>query len=275
MSPTLVPEHLTCLTKLSKSLTTSNGHKIDVWELTAPTDLTLLSQWAKNFRQNYCPDKNIDILKEGTKLSRLEYLEKLIFPDKQIAPGPAIRAGDFTEILVSDYVEHVLNYWVPRMKYAEKAVRNESVKGVDIVGFHQPNFGSPSPEDSLLTYEVKAQLTNGKYNDRLQTAINDSGKDYLRLAETLNATKQRLYTANRMVEFLVVQRFQNMADNSYIYKSGAAAVVVDDAYDENLIQSLTNSDNHPNKNNLELIVIRGQSLMSLVHAIYERAANEA
>lgn len=269
------PNHLSYLTKCASTLSTSDGHSVDVWEITTPTDTTDLSNWAKQFRLNYCLDEDIDILRDGTGLSRSEYLENIIFPDIKNAPGPAIRAGDFTEILISDYVEHILNYWVPRMKYAEKSVRNESVKGVDIVGFFQENFGTTSLKDRLLTFEVKAQLSEGVYKGRLQTAIDDSSKDYLRLAETLNATKQRLHKAGKSEELLIVQRFQNLTDNPYQYRSGAAAVIVDEAFDVTSIQTMTSAMNHPNKPNLELIVIRGKSLMNLVHALYERAANEA
>ena len=275
MTSANTPEHLKYLNKSAKTLTTSNGHIIDVWELTIPTDQIILNKWAAQFRQNYCLDQDIDLLRAGTGLTRAEYLENLIFPDKKTAPGPSVRAGDFTEILISDYIEYVLEYWVPRMKYAEKAVRNESVKGVDIVGFYQSKTGVTSPKDKLLTFEVKAQLSGAEYTDRLQIAIKDSAKDFLRLAETLNATKQRLHKAGKNEELLIVQRFQNLADNPYLFKSGAAAIVIDDAYDEALIEALTNTTAHPNKDNLELIIIRGQVLMDLVHSLYERAANEA
>jgi hypothetical protein len=85
-----------------------------------PTDSTLISDWAKAFRQNYCPDAEIDALIAGTPHSRTGYLNEIIFPDKHVAPGPSVRAGDFAELLVSDYLEFLLGYWVPRGKYSEK-----------------------------------------------------------------------------------------------------------------------------------------------------------
>ena len=57
--------------------------------------------------------------------------------------------------------------------------------------------------------------------------------------------------------------------------SGAAAVLSDAAYDEALLQNETAVVNHQNAGNIELIVIRGKELMKLVHALYERASNEA
>lgn len=270
-----MPSYLSFLKKCSGHLQTPDGRRIDVWELNVPSVGVELSEWASNFRQHYCSDSEIDDLRAGTGLSRAAYLNQLVFPDSTAAPGPGIRAGDFAELLVSDYVEHLLGFWVPRGKYSEKSSRNESIKGVDIVGFSVAAMATPSPTDTLLAFEVKAQLSGGKYDGRLQTAIDDSSKDYLRRAMTLNATKRRLRQAGQNDRALIVQRFQNLSDNPYIYRSGAAAVLSDLAYDETSLRELTKVAAHENSANLELIVIRGVNLMKLVHSIYERAANEA
>ena len=269
------PSHLSSLTKCADTLTTSDGRRIDVWELHVPPTASYLSEWAPDFRQHYCSDSEIDNLRAGTGLSRAEYLTQLVFPDKITAPGYGIRAGDFAELLVSDYVEYLLGYWVPRGKYAEKSSRDESVKGVDILGFRLASPPAPSPKDTLLAFEVKAQLSGNKYTGRLQTAIDDSSKDYLRRAMTLNATKRRLRHTGQHDKALVVQRFQNLSDHPYIYRSGAAAVLSDKAYDVALLQKSTKVAGHQNAGNLELIVIRGAELMKLVHALYETAAYEA
>lgn len=264
-----------CLVKHQVPLKTAEGHPIEVWELRTPPTAKMMSSWAKCFRQHYCADTEIDELREGTNLSRSEYLTQLIFPNKSIAPGPGIRAGDFAELLISDYVEYLLGYWVPREKYAGKSSPDESVKGVDILGFQQHAAPAASATDTLLAFEVKAQLSDSKYNDRLQTAVNDSSKDHLRRAMTLNATKQRLRSAGQANKVLIVQRFQNPADHPYIYRSGAAAVLSDTAYDQSAVQTQTSILHHQNAPNIELVVIRGNDLMKLVHALYERAANEA
>ena len=269
-----MPNYLKFLKKIDKSLKSVDGQDIDVWELLVPQADPCLSDWAKRFRQHYCLDAEIDELRDGTGLSRSEYLLQLVFPDKTKAPGPGIRSGDFAELLVADHVEYRLGFWVPRSKYAEKASRDESVKGVDILGFKVVEQGKVSPGDTLLAFEVKAQLGGGKYQDRLQTAVDDSSKDYLRSAYTLNATKRRLHNAGKEKDALVVRRFQNIADRPYVFTSGAAAVLSDDSYDEAGLRA-TNTADHKNAASLELIVVRGSQLMTLVHALYERAANEA
>jgi hypothetical protein len=266
--------HLSCLSKTGRALRTADGHSVDVWELTVPADEALLSSWAKAFRQHYCLDAEIDALREGTGLSRAQYLTQLVFPDESRAPGPAIRSGDFAELLIADYVEHLLGYSVPRSKYADKGSRDESVKGVDILGFKIASISSATPADSLLAFEAKAQLTGNTYNGRLQAAIDASSMDSVRLGITLNATKRRLLHAGDRVQALVVQRFQNPTDNPYVYLSGAAAVLSDTAYDEASLQ-LSTAVEHINQQRLRLIVVRGSDLMSVVHAIYKKAADEA
>jgi hypothetical protein len=133
---------------------------------------------------------------------------------------------------------------------------------------------TPSPTDTLLAFEVKAQLTGATCTARLQVAVDHSSKDYIRQATTLNATKRRLYRAGEKARGLVVERFQNPIDHPYLYRSGAAAMLSDSAYDATSIQT-TITANHKNSVNLQLIVIRGSDLMSLVHLLYEKAANEA
>jgi len=268
------PPHCALLTRQPEDLISSDGHSIEVWQLSVTGDESVLSAWAKHFREHYCADGEIDLFRDGTGLSRADYLTTLVFPDRTAAPGPSIRAGDFAEILVSDYVQFILGLWVPRGRYSEKGSRNESVKGADILGFEMPS-DQAVPTDKLLVFEVKAQLSNSSYVRRLQDAVDDSSKDFLRLATTLNATKQRLHRAGDLAGMRLVGRFQNLADNPYELNYGAAAMLSDSAFDPNVIQVSTNASNHRDSQSLSLLVIRGADLMSLVNAIYERAANEA
>lgn len=260
--------------KQEQSLTLTGGATCEIWELAVPEDATLLSEWAHQFREAYCRDSDLDTLREGTGKSRAEYLLDLVFPDESAPPGPAVRSGDFAELLVSDYVEFILGYWVPRGKYAEKGSRDESVKGVDIVGFQCPDPGQPKPTDEMLAFEAKAQLGGGKYKDRLQVAVNDSGKDYLRAGETLAAMKRRMHVSGERGSMLVVQRFQDAVDRPYRLLSGAAAILSDSAFDADGIKATTVAE-HNNASNLKLIAIKGKDLMTLAHTLYQRAADEA
>ena len=120
-----IPAHVKWLTDTTVRLTTVDGKTIEVWELCHYTDENILSSWAKHFRNNYCLDCQIDELRNGTRNSRSEYLINIKFPDVTTPPGPSIRSGDFGEILVADYLEFILGYWVPRTRYIDKSIRNE------------------------------------------------------------------------------------------------------------------------------------------------------
>lgn len=272
-TPAAKPTYLRHLKPVDE-LTLAAGEKCQVWELEVPDDEACLSEWASRFRQCYCPDSQLDLLREGTGKSRAEYLLELVFPDQSKAPGPGVRSGDFAELLMADFVEFLLGYWVPRDKYAEKGSRNESVKGVDIVGFKWRHGEQHHPDDEMLTFEVKAQLRGGKYEERLQVAVDDSAKDYLRAGETLAAMKRRFLNSGDRSAMKVVQRFQNAADRPYRFLSGAAAVLSDDAFDATGL-SATSTAKHNNAKSLHLVVVRGEGLMDLAHALYQRAAHEA
>lgn len=265
-------DHLRWLKDTGERPTTANGKVVEVWEFRYEMDDDVLSAWSKHFRNHYCLDAEIDYYRRGYKFTRSEYLNRIKFPDPHDAPGPSIRSGDFGEVLVADYLEYILDYWVPRTRYNDKDIRNESSKGSDVIGFRFLSQGSESPEDILCIFEAKAQLVSA--DPKLQTAIDDSKKDERRKAESLNAIKQRLHENGKEDQAILVERFQSPIDNPYKEYSGAAALVSNHLYDPEAIRIVT-TESHPNADNLKLVVIRGEELMKLVHELYRRAADEA
>ncbi|WP_305824886.1 Hachiman antiphage defense system protein HamA [Massilia brevitalea] len=276
MSPQL--PHVIWLKKKVKRLTSQCNREISVYELKFDfNDTAALNAWAKHFREHYCLDSKIDKMRRGTNLSRAEYLTQLVFPDITQDFGPATRSGDFAEILVSDLLEGLLNYWVPRTRYISKMVRNESPKGTDVIGFKivSTDLDAPSKKDILISFESKAQFSGKKAKPRLQDAIVDSKKDKFRIAESLNAIKQRLDDQGKEEDVLKVERFQDPLGRPYKLKTGAAALFCKAVFDPAQITSSTDASGHDNADNLSLIVIHGVEMMKFVHLLYERAASEA
>ena len=266
--------HIKWLVDTGERLKTSDGKQVEIWEFRHENDEATLSEWARHFRNHYCFDSEIDYWRKGYKWSRSKYLNAIKFPDPKSAPGPSIRAGDFGEILVADFLEYLLDYWVPRTRYGDKTIRNESTKGTDIIGFHIVKDGKSSPKDKLAIFEVKAQFTGKKANARLQDAIDGSAKDIARKAESLNAIKQRLHGRNEFDDAGKIERFQNEVDHPYKEVYGAVALFEKPLFDSELT-SLTDASTHPHSSDLELIVINGDQLMALTHELYRRAADEA
>ncbi len=268
-------QHLSWLKDTGRVLHTADGKDVSIFEFAHSPDPRILSKWAKHFRNHYCFDNKIDDLRRGTGLSRCDYLTNLKFPHVRERPGPSVRAGDFGEILVADFVQYMLNYTVPRTRYLDKIRRNQSPEGIDVIGFLQAD-PKPSPQDELITFEVKCALASAS-TTTLQRAVNDSCKDFnLRKAESLNAIKQRLMmqSEENAGMIAVVERFQNKTDRPYNEISGAAAVHSEHTYSDEVVTS-ADAGSHPNQENLFLVLIRGNELMALVHELYRTAANEA
>lgn len=268
----IVPKHVALLHNTGVKKTTQCGREVEIWELASSDDEILLSDWARHFRQHYCSDDELPAMIAGIGKSPVEYFNEIVFPDAKKAPGPSVRAGDFGEILVADYIEYELGYWCPRaLRYSSKWNRNESIKGCDVVGFKDRRENQAN--DELFIFEAKAGLRPTNEN-RLQVAITDSTKDHLREAMTLNALKRRMLEKHEVADALRVQRFQDEADRPFCRTNGAVAVL-DDAVFATTNINIVDATEQPNCNRLKLLVIRGQSLMKLVHALYDRAANEA
>jgi hypothetical protein len=266
--------HLAWLAKTKDVLSTADGKPIEVWEFKPQDDPKVLKAWAKHFRNHYCLDTEIDVFRKGTGLTRKEFLETLKFPHASKELGPATRAGDFGEIIVADYLQYVLGYWVPRTRYGSKNITNESSKGCDTLAFRFIKDGSESPGDILALYETKTQFTGKKPKPRLQDAIGGSARDPIRKAESLHAAKQHFLIRGDIASANRVERFQDMEDRPYKEVFGAVALFSLPQYCAVTLGGSTTKD-HPHKENLSLVVIRGKDMMPLVHELYRRAANEA
>lgn len=277
-------EHIKWFVNIDTKLKTADGKKVEVWEFQHQNDDKVLSAWARHFRNHYCLDVDIDFMR-GKKLSK-DYLNEIKFPDKTSKLGPGIRAGDFGEILVADYLQWILKFWVPRVRWGSKVVRDESAKGSDVIGFQFYNEKGTSNKDVLAVFEAKAKFSKGSKNSRLQDAINDSAKDHLRVAESLHYIKQKLYERKQLDQAKLIERFQSPVDLPYREAYGAAAIITEEYFQDT---EITNSNtekipksakskeviSHPKGDQLTLLVIKGTDMMMLVHELYKRAADEA
>lgn len=248
-----------------KDIKTDDGETVEVYELSDDIDASSFDEWAIHFRNQYCSDEIIDMLVNGSGLTREEYLLKNKFPDATEAFGPGTRSGDFAELLVADYLEFILGYFVPRQRYKNKFNRNSSTQGTDVIALKMLSENK-SPNDEFVTFEVKAQSSSGTPKNRLQDAIDDSYKDAIRKGESLNALKQIYLEKGDIRKATFIERFQNKPDHPYVEKYGAAAVHTTDTFSESLIKKVKNQDK------LWMIVIKKNNLMNLIHELYRRAA---
>lgn len=277
------PDHFKWLANTGEQLKTADGKIVEIWELRHQNDAKILSAWAKHFRNHYCLDTDIDFMRG--KSSRTDYLKEIKFPCRTSKLGPGIRAGDFGEILVADYLQWILNFWVPRVRWGSKMVRDESPKGSDVIGFRFYKKHGTSNKDVLAIFETKTKFSKSSKN-RMQDAINDSAKDHIRIDESLNYIKQKLFEREKLKQAKLIERFQSPVDLPYKESYGAATIFSEEQFQ---IDEITNADTekipksvkskeffpHPNGDQLVLLVIKGPDMMTLVHELYRRAADEA
>ena len=267
------PPHIGFFTP-RKKLTSACGKDIEVIEVTVEDNPAKLSSWAAHLREQYISMEMLPKMVEGTGKSTKDYLLELKFPSQSGGFGPATRSGDFCEILVSDYLEFLQGYLVPRTRYDNKTVKNESTKGEDILAFKTLD-NTIHPEDEMIVCEVKGKLSGSAPDARLQVAVDACPEDESRIAESLNALKQRLYLQGRDSEAKCIERFQNPSDYPYHRVLAAAAVVCTQAYCQSTL-SATDTSNHKKGSEInKLLTFRSSDLMTVVHAIYKRAADEA
>lgn len=164
--------YLNSLIKI-KEITTDEGEVVEVFELLTNIDDTAFKEWATCFRQNYCADNMLDMFVSGTGMTKQQYLLAYKFPNASEGFGPATRCGDFTELLISDYLEFSLGYIVHRERYRNRFNSNSSTQGTDVVAF-KITGGKPSIDDEFVTFEVKAQASGRDAKNCLQNAVNDS-----------------------------------------------------------------------------------------------------
>jgi hypothetical protein len=274
MFPAKTIKHKDWLVDTGQVLKTSDGQDIAIWEIIHQPDASVLSEWAQHIRRHYSPDDEIDLMRKGPGLSRTEYLRKLKLPDKSKDFGPATRSGDFGEILIADFLEYVLGYWVPRVRYDRKIIRHESAKGCDVIGIRVKNKKKATTKDTLIVYECKVQFSGKAAKAKLQESIDHNGKDFERLGETLNAFRQRFHDKKDSDAEELIDRFQNMEDRPYTSRWGAAAIFDDAVFDTAKIGK-SKVNGHKFRTSLQLVVMKGKDMMTLVHSLYDAAADEA
>lgn len=82
------PEHTKWFIDTGERLKSADGKEIQIWEFCHAQDESILSAWAKHFRNHYCLDNEIDFLRG--KRTRSDYLNDIKFPSRSSRLGPGI-----------------------------------------------------------------------------------------------------------------------------------------------------------------------------------------
>ncbi|WP_311444249.1 Hachiman antiphage defense system protein HamA [Fannyhessea vaginae] len=261
-----------------RSITTSSGKEIQVYKLNSESlDDNSLNNWALGLRDNYVEQIHLKSLVKGTGLTQKEYLEKNVFPNHQDKIGASTMSGEFGEILVYDYINFVLKYYITRTRYLEKINPNMPVPGSDVIGYKVKNANKPCKSDHLIVAEVKTRSSKVGNKTSLcektvTNAIEHSIKDRVRIGESLNAEKRRLLNRLRYDEAKIVERFQNKTDNPFTLDFFAVAVLDNELYSEEMILDAVNSQ-HENLKSTNVLIIHSKELKLFLRGLYRRACS--
>ena len=77
-------------------------------------------------------------------------------------------SGDFGEILVSDYLQYIEGYVVPRTRYNSKANKNTSTQGSDVLGYKKDSLNTVN--DEVVVIEVKSSASE-KCDEKAQISF--------------------------------------------------------------------------------------------------------
>jgi hypothetical protein len=250
-------------------ITIKDGIPIKCYKVDYKEDERVLDEWALHIRRNYIEDDDLLADAEMNGMSIEQYLCEYVIPQKDEDLGPTVRSGDITEILVSDLLEFILGYSVPRYKQKNRSGKNNSEHGTDVIAYKYFNgCDSPSEKDELVATEVKALLTSTGYAS-LENSIKESKKDEQRLARTIDHCRKRLKELGNAEQSGEVARFLLKPDNNYKLTYAAAGISSRQKVDPEIELSVSGEELQISSKQ-KIFFIHGKTLMDLAHKIYER-----
>ena len=249
---------------------TNEGKKIEVFHLDIQDDPEIFEEWAKQFRRNYCSDDELQEMTNEINISSNEYLKNYKLPSDS-GIGLSTMSGDFGEIVVSDYLQYIEEYAVPRTRYDSKVNKDTSTQGSDVLGYKKGDMTLQN--DEIIVIEVKSSASTGSSltnKQRLQVAINHSDKDFERFSTSVVASYLKLVKDNSD-QADIVKRFLNTTDHPFNVIYGAVAVHSNQSYDIEFIKNAV-TQHHRAKENLRLLVIHSNELLNFIKRLYLKAS---
>lgn len=175
------------------TVTLEDGVPISCYRLAYTVDDAVYCEWALHLRQHYESDDELKESLVATGMHMEEYLRTHVIPQKSDPFGSTSRSNDFTEIMISDLLEYIQGYTVPRCKQRNRSGKAQSEHGTDILAYkYAKSTKTPDSKDELLAVEVKAGLSSDEY-EPISNAVADSHTyDEVRHAHTLNFYRKKL-----------------------------------------------------------------------------------
>ena len=262
------PKYLRWIVK-EEGIVLDSGETVKCFRIDYNSDDEVLDDWALHLRRHYIQDAELTESVARTGQTTEEYLRENCIPQKNTRLGSIARSADITEILISDLIEFVEGYVVPRCKQENRPGKDNPIQGTDVIGykFHRTDKKA-SEYDQIIAAEVKAGLTSCNY-EPLYKALKDTKKDKDRLSRTLDFYRKQLKAYNDNDSADEIARFQNKAEHNYKIIYLAAGVSSKHDVENTILLSNIGTDLVID-NGQGIFFVHGDSLMDLTHSIFER-----
>lgn len=243
-----------------------DGTTVACWHLGWQCDEDALDEWALHIRRHYVRDKEL----ADRCRARNERLD--IYLPRRVVPSESrIRTGDFAEILISDILEYLCRYAVPRYKQCGRPDKNSSEHGTDVIAYRTLDCGKASNDDELLAFEVKSDASGTRESGflrRVKDAATGPAKDPNRAPMTLDYMIDRASDAGDTQSVEALKRFANKGGVTFREVCGSA-VTTSYATPDAALSARTPNDVQLGEGN-PLIVVHAQKFMDLINALYDR-----
>lgn len=222
-----------------------------------------LDEWATHIRRHYRRDKELQEALKGYPADLSSYLADFVIPD-----APEIRSGDFAEIVICDLLEFMENYAVSRYKHLDRADKNCSEHGSDVIAYRVTDSQHPRSSDELLVVEVKSRASTTNLKQAIIDAGADSMRDKARLAMTLDYHRCRSKQYGDSANADAMARFLNRGEHPCreIYAVGAIAGV------KNVERHLGSAESKTLglAEGASVYIVHKPKLMEMIHDLYRR-----
>lgn len=222
-----------------------------------------LNEWSTHIRRHYRRDKELQEALKGYPADLSRYLTDFVIPD-----APEIRSGDFAEIVICDLLEFMENYAVSRYKHLDRADKNCSEHGSDVIAYRVTDSQHPQSSDELLVVEVKSRASTTNLKQAIIDAGADSMRDKARLAMTLDYHRCRSKQYGDSANADAMARFLNRGEHPCreIYAVGAIAGV------KNVERHLGSAESKTLglAEGASVYIVHKPKLMEMIHDLYRR-----
>lgn len=240
-----------------------DGVVTNCFRLEGDIDGAALQKWALHVRRHYIRDDELRRYVDYYGFNPSEYLREYRIPNV-----PQIMSGDFAEIVISDLLQFIEGYEVPRYKHHGRVDKNSSEHGTDVIAYKVADSAIPNLNDELLAVEVKSRSSSTALGEAIHAAAKDSQKDRSRVAMTLVYYSERSLKSGDTRTAAELRRFLCASEHPYIESFAIGALAgTDDAKRQldgkNAVDYSIDQDDR-------VYIVHKSHLMDLIKEIYDR-----